>query len=145
MESRWKTSAREREVPRYLADYCPSLHGGRDVRCCVFAFFAVPPPRNRHVRRKERTTKEVAGKPVLRAPAGPPARVEVPRGALRLRIPRPRFSPVYLALRLTVCLLSALRSEAQSLGSQIAIWVHQHVPSFLFPSFSLTRILLTRM
>jgi len=38
--------------------------------CCVFAFFAVPSPRNRHVRRKERTTKKVAGKPVSPSPGG---------------------------------------------------------------------------
>jgi len=70
----------------------------------------------------------------LQAPAGPSARVEVPQDALRSRIPRPRFSPVFLAPHrgLTVCLLSSLGSVARGLRPQIAIWApRDHAPSFL--------------
>lgn len=104
-DNRWKTSAK-----RYLPDYCLSLLEREACCCCyVFAFFAVPSLRNRHVRRKERTTKEVAGKPVSPSPGGTlgsgrgPSRCpsfKNSQAKIQSGVPCP-------APRLTVCLLSA--------------------------------------
>lgn len=107
--SRWKTSAK-----RYLTDYCLSLSLSSEKRetcccCCIFAFFAVPSSRNRHVRRKERTTKEVAGKPVSPSSGG-----TLSSGRGPSRCPSFKNSQAEIqsgvpcpAPRLTVCLLSA--------------------------------------
>jgi len=130
----------EREVRRYLPDYCPSPHGGRNVRCCVFAFFAVPPPQNRHVRRKERTTKEVAGKPVSPSPGGTPGSGRGPsrcpsfknsQAKIQSGVPCPASNG-----------LSIVRSEIRDSGPEFSnrdLGAH-HSASSLFGSFFLTRI-----
>lgn len=139
----------ERELRRNPVDYCRSLQEKeREKRscCCVFAFFAVPSPRNRHVRRKERTTKKVAGKPVSPSPGGTlgsgrgPSRCpSFKNSQAKIQSGVPCFAP-----RLTVCLLSSLGSVAWDLRPQIAIWAPRDPSRTLFPPYSIfpiTRII----
>lgn len=118
--------------------------------CCVFAFFAVPSSRNRHVRRKERTTKKVAGKPVSLSPGGTlgsgrgPSRCPSFKNSQASEESWVQSGVPCSAPRLTVCLLSPLGSVAWGPKSRSGRPEIHHAPSFLFsPSFrsfaSLTR------